>query len=247
MLNYVVETVKEQAKAALQMYPRHIRKQEYEGQSFLRFNERPVEFGFLFRQVARYYPKTLLDVGTGDTAIPHVLRHCGSLVTAIDNISDYWPEGMVNRHYHVIDQDITAPTLSQKLELSRKFEMISCISVLEHIEDHDSAVRNMIDLLVPGGHLVLTCPYTEKAYVRNCYKLESSAYGQDAPYICQSFSREQLDRWCADNGCEVVEQEFWQFWTGRYWTQGGQIIPPTASSAEHLHQHSCILIRKSVR
>ena len=82
----------------------------------------------------------MLDVGTGTTAWPHLLRNCGYVVTAIDNIRDHWPEGMVNRHWAVLDVDIVKPDP----RIPEKCEAITCISVLEHIENHTRAVWNMV-------------------------------------------------------------------------------------------------------
>jgi SAM-dependent methyltransferase len=233
----VLKAVKGQARRLLNVYPRMVCKREY-GRQLLRHNERPIEFGFVFRQLARTYPRTILDVGTGSTALPHLMWNCGFLVTATDNIKDYWTSEVFNRHFHVIDDDITNTSLRQT------FDLVTCVSVLEHIERSDAAVANMFRLLNPGGHLVLTCPYTEHAYVRNVYELPGSSYGQDASYVCQSYSRERLDKWLADNGGEIVAQEFWQFWDGEFWTVGNKLIPPREVTAAERHQLTCLLIRK---
>lgn len=225
-------------RSALNGYVNSICKDEFVTQSFFRFNERPVEFGFVFKKLAQLYPTTVLDVGTGTTALPHLMRNCGHLVTATDNVTDYWPEGMVNRHYWIVDDDITATKLTEQ------FDLVTCVSTLEHIVQSDKAVSNMFRLTKPGGHVLITCPYTEHAYCENVYKLPESAYGQDVSYVTQSYSRKHLDRWCYNNKAEIIEQEFWQFWTGEFWTQGQQIIPPKPASSTTLHQHMCLLLRK---
>ncbi len=224
-------------KSILDLYPHWLAKREFEKQAFHRFNERPVEYAFVFRHLARLYPRSILDVGTGTTALPHLMRNCGFLVTATDNIRDYWPNGMFNRHYYVIDDDIT------DTRLTAKFDFITCISVLEHIEKSDEAVAGTFRLLTPGGYLVLTFPYTEAGYTRNVYELPGSSYGQDATYITQSYSRTNLDRWLAINRAEIVEQEYWQFWDGDCWTVGRQLIPPRQVSREEGHQLTCLLLR----
>ncbi|CAB5159687.1 hypothetical protein D3OALGA1CA_4965 [Olavius algarvensis associated proteobacterium Delta 3] len=91
-------------------------RQEFRLQDFSRFNERPVEYAFVLKKIGEIYPLTILDVGTGTTALPHLMRNCGCLVTATDNKRDYWPNGMHNRHYHVIDDDITATRLSDTFD-----------------------------------------------------------------------------------------------------------------------------------
>ena len=225
-------------KILLDRYAKWICRREFESQAFTRFNERPVELGFVFRKLGEIYPRTVLDVGTGTTALPHLMRNCGCLVTAIDNVRDYWPFGMVNRHYHVIDDDITAT------RLAATFDLITCISVLEHIPNADVAFRNMFSLLKPTGHLILTCPYSEGRYVRNVYELPGSSYGKGLAYITQSYSRNELERWLRENSGTICEQEYWQFWEGDCWTVGDQIIPPKKVTVSDRHQITCIHIRK---
>jgi len=235
----MLRNTKRIVKSLLNRYPQWVCKREFESQAFERFNERPVEFGFVFRKLGSIYPRKILDVGTGTTALPHLMRNCGFLVTAIDNIRDYWPSGMYNRHYHIIHDDIT------KTQISDRFDLITCISVLEHIKKPDDAIRNMLALLKPNGYLILTFPYTEACYVRNVYELPGSSYGQGAPYITQSFSRTEMDRWVVENHSTIIDQEYWQFWNGDHWTVGEQIIPPKSVTAEDKHQLTCVLIQKN--
>ncbi|MFZ1081976.1 MAG: class I SAM-dependent methyltransferase [Candidatus Kryptoniota bacterium] len=234
MLNLAKRTIKN----LLDIYPKWICRREFELQTFIRFNERPIEFGFVFRKLGEIYPRTILDVGTGTTALPHLMRNCGCLVTATDNVRDYWSFGMANRHYHVIDDDITAT------RLTATFDLITCISVIEHIPNPDIAFKNIFSLLKPNGHLILTCPYNERNYVRNVYDLPGSSYGKGAPFITQSYSRSELERWLRDNKGTICDQEYWQFWEGDYWTVGNQIIPPKKVTAADRHQLTCIDIRK---
>lgn len=235
----MLSRVKQRASRLLNRYIERLCRQEFEEQEFLRLNERPIEYGFVFRMLGELYPRTVLDVGTGTTALPHLLRHCGCIVTATDNVRDYWDAGMVNRHWHVIDDDINATRLSPG------FDLVTCVSVLEHIQTPDAAVRNLLSLAAPGGHLLMTFPYTEKSYVKNVYDLPGSSYGKDAAYETQSYSRVELDRWLTENDATIVKQEYWRFWDGDYWTVGRQELPPKSVSVADKHQLTCVLIRRN--
>ena len=70
-------------------YVKQLCKREFNKQKFTNLNERSVELAFLFRKISEYWPKNILDIGTGTTALPFVLRNGGHLVTATDNIKDY--------------------------------------------------------------------------------------------------------------------------------------------------------------
>ena len=220
------------------LYTQMICKREYLSQEFSDINERPVELEFLFRQLTKTCPRTILDVGTGLTALPHIMRNCGFVVTSIDNIKDYWPRGFINRHFYVINDDIT------KTRLDNKFDFIACISVLEHIKDHRAAVRSMLSLLNPGGHLILTFPYNEKNYIENVYKVSGSNVKGDAPFTTQVYSRKELDLWTSENWVRILEQEYWRFFTGEYWTVGEMICPPLQVDKNEPHQISCIMLQK---
>lgn len=234
----MLRPLKKVAKSVLDRYVRRVCEQEFRQQTFVRFNERPVEYAFVFRSIGQYYPRTVLDVGTGTTALPHLIRNCGALVTAIDNVYDYWPAGMINRHFHVINDDITAS------RIDGSFDLVTCVSVLEHIGSAADAVRNMFNVLAAHGHLVLTFPYCDEEYVENVYRLPGSSYGQGAPYITQAFSRVELNQWLSENRAIVVEQEYWQYWEGKHWTVGTQIIPPRKVERTEKHHLSCVLLRK---
>ena len=212
---------------------------EFYNQRFVELNERPIEYGFVFNKLAEICPRDVLDVGTGSTALPHLIRNCGFVVTATDNVRDYWPSGMVNRHYYVIDDDITAT------RLSKRFEVAICVSVLEHILKPDEAVQNMFSLLKSHGHLILTFPYTEDHYIKNVYELPNSSRGKGSPFITQSYSRAEISQWAEDNQAVIVSQEYWQFWEGDYWTAGDQVIPPRRVSVKEKHQLTCLQLQKA--
>jgi 2-polyprenyl-3-methyl-5-hydroxy-6-metoxy-1,4-benzoquinol methylase len=212
-------------------------RREYHAQVFAP-TERGIELAFLFRHLVAVWPRTVLDVGTGRTALPQVIRSCGPVVTAIDNVRDYWSAGMVNRHYHVIDDDI------RRSRLAGPYDLVTCLSVLEHIPEHLEAVRSMVRLLRPGGHLVLSFPYTERSYVPNVYALADSSVREKFPFATQSFSRVEVDRWLADTGAELVDQEYWRFFEGAHWTCGRTVEPPVRVGREDLHQLGCLLLRK---
>ena len=216
-----------------------VTRREEQRQRFRWVNERPVEYSFTFKSLGTVQPTTVLDVGTGLTALPSLLRTCGFVVTAIDNVHDYWPQGLFNRHWFVHDADITGPALD------RRFDAVVCVSVIEHISDHLAAVRGMLRALRPGGYLVITCPYSEHRYVPNVYTQHGS-YGRAEPYICQQFSRAEVDAWLGQGGV-LIEQEYWQFFEGDTWSCGPLIRPPKLVGPHERHQHTCLLIRRTLR
>jgi 2-polyprenyl-3-methyl-5-hydroxy-6-metoxy-1,4-benzoquinol methylase len=221
-------------------YIRRRCRQDFESQEFRITNERPVEYGYVFSQLNKLQPQTVLDVGTGKSALPSLLATCGFIVTAIDNVTDYWPEGMLNRHWHVEDDNIC------ESKLDAQFDAVLCVSVLEHIRDHAAAVRHMLRLTRPGGHLIITAPYNETTYHPNVYMAPEALYGSDLPYPAQSFSRAELDEWLSgEYRARLVDQQYWKCFTGDLWTFGKLVRPPErAAGPDAAHQLTCLTIQR---
>lgn len=221
-------------------YAQKVCSSESRGQVFRVQNERPIEYRFALEALAEVRPRTVLDVGSGTTAWPHLLRTCGWVVTAIDNIRDYWPNGMTNRHWKVWDVDILDHPEKRS---NARYDAITCISVLEHIADHKRAVRNMVELLKPGGHLILTTPFSSHHPHPNVYTHPDALYGKDAPYICRSSSATELKEWLSC-GLTLERRELWRLFTGPVWATGERSIPHQVETEEQPHQLGCFLLHK---
>jgi SAM-dependent methyltransferase len=203
-------------------------------------NERAVEYKFVFDQIASKAPGRVLDVGTGITALPALIRNCGINVTAIDNVRDYWPIGMFNQHWFVLDRDILEPKWDGPL-----FDLVTCISVLEHIKEFEKAIDKMSSLLNPGGVLVLSFPYCETTYIENVYLRKlSDAYGRNIPFVCHVYSRTEINNWLKKFNLSIAAQEYWQFYTGDFWSEGAPIVPPKQVGAKEAHQISCLALTR---
>ena len=74
-------------------YCQEICKSEYQSQKTSNINERPAEYQFVFKALAKICPTTVLDIGTEKTALPHLIRTCGHKVTAIDTSMITGPKG----------------------------------------------------------------------------------------------------------------------------------------------------------
>lgn len=203
-------------------------------QSFTRTNERPIEYGFVFSWLNSLQPKTVLDVGTGESALPALVRTCGHVVTAIDNVHDYWKgkRGLVNRHWPVQHEDIREPA-------RQSFDCVLCISVLEHIADPLRAIRGLYDRTRPTGTVILTTPFGAIGHP-NVYT-EPDSYGTQEPYICRQSSPTDLENWLRV-GFTLEHAEYWRAFDSPYWSVGNLIRPlqPSPTPA-HL---GCFVLRR---
>lgn len=226
------------AHRAGRWYIRQVCSSESESQPFKHHNERPVEYRFALEVLATTRPKTVLDVGTGTTAWPHLLRNCGFVVTAVDNVRDYWSRGMLNRHWTVLDVDIT-----NLRDFHGSFEAVTCISVIEHIVDHQKAVKSMLQLLAPGGLMIITTPYNHHGPCPNVYKRPDALYGQDLPFICRSHSVQEIDQWL-QLGARLKHRELWRMFSGPVWATGNRISWEQVESEDAPHQLGCFAFEK---
>jgi 2-polyprenyl-3-methyl-5-hydroxy-6-metoxy-1,4-benzoquinol methylase len=231
--------VKRLIHKAGQAYIRRICFDEFKQQRFRWHNERSIEYRFALEALTTSRPIRVLDVGTGTTAWPHLLRTCGYVVTAIDNVRDYWPSGMLNRHWAVINENIVHPS-----NVSSQYDAITCISVLEHIVDHVAAVRNMATLLKTGGLLILTTPYSHRDPCPNVYAHPNTIFRENVPYICRSSSAAELESWLSC-GLVLERQELWRLFTGPVWATGDRCNWTQVMDLAERHQLGCFVFRKS--
>ncbi len=197
-------------------------------------NERAIEYAFVFKCISMLGPKTILDVGTGRTALPALINSCDIQTVCIDKDAK---QITANKFCAVRKDDILKPTIKTK------FDMIMCVSVLEHIQQFDLAVKNMTELLNPGGGIVLTFPYNENVYIPDNYKLPKAGYGKGALDICQSFSKKEVVEWCSMFKLKLKLQERWEVFSGEFWTYGSRLPVHKQGRDENApHQLSCILL-----
>jgi len=149
-----------------------------------------------------------------------------------------WKQNIDNRHFWVLKDSITNPRIKES------FDLVTCISTLEHIEDHKKAVKNMFALLKNGGYLILSFPYNEKKYFHNIYDSPEAGYGQLNPYICQVFSRNEIKSWMDENNGVIIDQEYYKVFTGEYWTYGKRLDIPQKVPKEENHQLTALIVKK---
>jgi len=204
---------------------------------FPKINERPVEYGFSFKHLQKLCTGKLLDIGPGKSSWPHILSTCGYEVIAIDKIDGYW-NSYINRHYKVVNDDITNP------QLKEKFQFATCLSVLEHIPDHFQAIMNIHSLLDKNGYLILTFPYNETSYNEDIYKHPNAGYGHGSNFITQVYSRNEISEWITGTSFKIIDQEYYKVFTGEFWTFGERITPCLKVDNTDLHHLTCILLQK---
>jgi SAM-dependent methyltransferase len=104
------------------------------------------EYPWVFKNIVQSPGQKILDAGSGITFFPDYLRSWGHDVTCLDSdpkFSDFATVGSI--------QSMPFPDHS--------FDIVVCISVLEHTENYGVALEEFRRVLKPGGKLLLTFDY----------------------------------------------------------------------------------------
>ncbi len=107
--------------------------------------------------------KTLLDIGCGNGALSASLAGRGAQVVGID----LSPSGITiaREKYPELEWSVMSAYDDLKSRLSREFDLVVCLEIIEHLFDPRLFLRRAFDVLRPGGSLVLSTPY--HGYLKN--------------------------------------------------------------------------------
>lgn len=154
-----------------------------------------------------YLSSPLLEIGLGHGAFYGYLP---------DHIEDYVgldiDEALVHhakRSYpdnQYLCQDLASDTFVSGLG-NQQFHSILCFNVLEHIENHEKALKNMLDVLSPEGHILLFIPAFQALYT-------------DLDHLaghCRRYRIEELKLLANKCGGQIVHWSYFNFLGGLGW------------------------------
>lgn len=91
------------------------------------------------------------------------------------------------------------------------FDVIYCIDVLEHLEDVETCLFNLVRCLTPGGYILLHVPSRRQRHFLPGVDLEYSWIGPgeagDA-HVWKGFEPHELETWLQKAGCHVLQSRF---------------------------------------
>lgn len=111
-----------------------------------------------------------LDVGcSSGYMLKDVLAHFPN-VQAMG--ADYFPAGLFQCHQRLPDVPLFQMDLTCCQFPNDLFDAISCLNVLEHLQEDDLAIRQLYRIVKPGGIIVITVPT-----MPGLYDMHDEAYG----------------------------------------------------------------------
>lgn len=146
---------------------------------------------------------SVLDVGAGAGAFSQRLQDLGYSITALDVDPDKWLPDQIPFSTLNIDKGI-------KASIDGTFDAVSCLEVIEHVENPWNLLREIYSLVKPGGHLVLSTPNVSSFYSRVLFlrtgRFHQFDFDNDLSYgHINPISAPELEHAAAQTGWSVVE------------------------------------------
>lgn len=131
----------------------------------------PLRISYILEKSHGLFGKKVLDVGCGGGILSEAMAKQGALVTGIDMTTG--PLTIAKQHakengVHIDYQQTTIENFLEKHTASHaeKFDVITCMEMLEHVPDPASVIKSCQALLKPDGLLFFsTINRTFKAYM----------------------------------------------------------------------------------
>ena len=102
--------------------------------------------------------RTAIDIGCGAGLMAEPLARMGARVTGIDAA----PENIESAHAHAaaggLAIDYRAISVEDMAATGARFDLVTCLEVIEHVADRDSFFAGLAALVAPGGLVVMSAP-----------------------------------------------------------------------------------------
>ena len=120
------------------------------------------EYAYALLYSQHQYPCKVLDVGIAQSLFPFILAYYRYDVTTLDlEFTKFRQEE--GKKFGITA--LTGDLREDFPELHESFQLITCLSVIEHIDDDTKAVLNLSEYLKPGGVLILSTDFY-KDYIK---------------------------------------------------------------------------------
>ncbi|WP_314137796.1 bifunctional 2-polyprenyl-6-hydroxyphenol methylase/3-demethylubiquinol 3-O-methyltransferase UbiG [Buttiauxella noackiae] len=114
----------------------------------------PLRLGYISQRAEGLFGKTVLDVGCGGGILAESMAREGANVTGLDMGFEPLQVAKLHALESGIKVDYVQETVEQHAEkFAGKYDVVTCMEMLEHVPDPKSVVTACAKLVKPGGHV----------------------------------------------------------------------------------------------
>ncbi|WP_182629567.1 bifunctional 2-polyprenyl-6-hydroxyphenol methylase/3-demethylubiquinol 3-O-methyltransferase UbiG [Pantoea hericii] len=114
----------------------------------------PLRLGYIVQHSNGLFGKTVLDVGCGGGILSESMAREGAVVTGLD----MGAEPLAVARLHALESGVTLDYVQQTVEEhadhnAGKYDVVTCMEMLEHVPDPRSVIHACAKLVKPGGEV----------------------------------------------------------------------------------------------
>jgi 2-polyprenyl-6-hydroxyphenyl methylase / 3-demethylubiquinone-9 3-methyltransferase len=102
--------------------------------------------------------RTAIDIGCGAGLMTEPLARMGAIVTGIDAAAENIEAAQTHAAAGGLSIDYRAMSVEAMAASGARFDLVTCLEVIEHVADRDSFFAGLAALVAPGGLLVVSTP-----------------------------------------------------------------------------------------
>jgi 2-polyprenyl-6-hydroxyphenyl methylase/3-demethylubiquinone-9 3-methyltransferase len=106
------------------------------------------------RQSTEFDGRAIVDVGCGGGILAEAMAQAGATVTGIDMARESLAVARLHQIESGVDVDYRQATAEElAAECPDRFDVVTCLEMLEHVPEPPQVIRSCAELVKPGGHV----------------------------------------------------------------------------------------------
>ncbi len=179
---------------------------DFEGEETLKAIANANKFNaWMYQTIQGYCEGDILEIGSGIGNISKYFIADKKSITLSDiraQYRDFLMEAEETKSAPTIEMDIVDPDFSTKYaQYHQKFNAVFALNVVEHVKEDQTAIKNLLSLLKPGGKLIILVP--AYAALFNSFDVELMHY--------KRYTRSNLKAIMLQKNSELIKSFYFNF------------------------------------